>query len=533
VTQAQIRTINKLQDLDDVFVSGAIPNGAGPFWNTATGRFEMNTVTIPPGGATRLQDMTDVYHSGPIQSGAAPFWNVANQRFELNPIVFPATPRLQDLPDVYHSGAIVDGTAPFWNNANQRFELVAPPVQTPSGIFTAATAASVPLISRGAAGQTASLQEWQTNVAAVLAYMDKNGALVSANRGNAQYFGGDMDGGSAVAADKLKIIAAVTAFNGSNGARGDSITSDAANQGTAGTSFYAISHSNNNFATKGSWQTEYHLVQAYEVQWTRLSAQVTLPAATIPVSSTTANPAGTAVTWATSGTLNIGGQLVTYTGKTPTAFTGCAGGTGTWAAGTDVTTDGEVAYAEIMPWVSQTTGWRKGALLEAAEMGVTVQANKQARANVVLMAMNENNPYSSYATALGASSGWARTGSRGLWVLSNGAQPGGTGLYFAGGWRYSMLIDMPDPNLWAIVIGQSTDQVGKERFALRGDGVIEMGPGGAAARDVVALQRVTTNTIQLPVIQIGNGWASNADAAVNGYVSVNVQGTVRKLATIA
>lgn len=70
---------------------------------------------------------------------------------------------------------------------------------------------------------------------------------------------------------------------------------------------------------------------------TTLSSGVTLPAATIPVVSTGRPTTGPVTNpFPTSGTLNIGGQTVTYTGVTAVTFTGCTGGTGTIASGTPV-----------------------------------------------------------------------------------------------------------------------------------------------------------------------------------------------------
>jgi hypothetical protein len=54
----------------------------------------------------------------------------------------------------------------------------------------------------------------------------------------------------------------------------------------------------------------------------------TLPETTITVTSTTGYPS--------SGILNVGGQTVTYTGKTATTFTGAAGGSGAIASGAAV-----------------------------------------------------------------------------------------------------------------------------------------------------------------------------------------------------
>jgi ABC-type phosphate transport system substrate-binding protein len=62
---------------------------------------------------------------------------------------------------------------------------------------------------------------------------------------------------------------------------------------------------------------------------TTLTGAQTLPEATVTVASTAGFP--------TAGTLNVGGQTVTYTGVTTTTFTGAAGGTGTIADGSSVT----------------------------------------------------------------------------------------------------------------------------------------------------------------------------------------------------
>jgi uncharacterized phage protein gp47/JayE len=61
---------------------------------------------------------------------------------------------------------------------------------------------------------------------------------------------------------------------------------------------------------------------------TTLTSGVTLPAATIPVTSTAAFPS--------SGKILIGGQVITYTGKTGVTFTGATGGVGTFGVSTPV-----------------------------------------------------------------------------------------------------------------------------------------------------------------------------------------------------
>lgn len=71
------------------------------------------------------------------------------------------------------------------------------------------------------------------------------------------------------------------------------------------------------FAANGAWNSG-----------AQLTGSVTLPQATININSSAVLPA--------SGTVNIGGQVVTYTGNTGNQLTGCAGGTGTFGAGTFV-----------------------------------------------------------------------------------------------------------------------------------------------------------------------------------------------------
>jgi hypothetical protein len=67
----------------------------------------------------------------------------------------------------------------------------------------------------------------------------------------------------------------------------------------------------------------------------------TLPETTVTVTSTTGYPA--------SGILDVGGQTVTYTGKTATTFTGAAGGTGAIASGAAVSLLSTQAAATTSP----------------------------------------------------------------------------------------------------------------------------------------------------------------------------------------
>lgn len=72
-------------------------------------------------------------------------------------------------------------------------------------------------------------------------------------------------------------------------------------------------------------------------------AQQTLPAATINVGSTTGYPS-------TGGRITVGGQVVTYTGKTSNSFTGCTGGTGIIASGSVVSWINIGPLALLVSW---------------------------------------------------------------------------------------------------------------------------------------------------------------------------------------
>lgn len=67
---------------------------------------------------------------------------------------------------------------------------------------------------------------------------------------------------------------------------------------------------------------------AINASTTTTTSSVTLPQATIPVTSTTGFPA--------SGKIILGGQVITYTGTTSVTFTGSTGGTGTFSSGSTV-----------------------------------------------------------------------------------------------------------------------------------------------------------------------------------------------------
>jgi hypothetical protein len=69
-------------------------------------------------------------------------------------------------------------------------------------------------------------------------------------------------------------------------------------------------------------------VQIGYAPMTRLTAGGTLPLTSLSVEDASAFPA--------TGSLTIGAQTITYTGKTGTTFTGCTGGTGAVAAGASV-----------------------------------------------------------------------------------------------------------------------------------------------------------------------------------------------------
>lgn len=101
--------------------------------------------------------------------------------------------------------------------------------------------------------------------------------------------------------------------------------------------------------------------------FTVLASDTTLPAATIVTNSAdlaVQSPIGPA--FAASGTIRIRDQLVTYTGRSGTSFTGCAGGTGTFPGNATPITQGETAGwgTTCTPLDNVSTLWNAGLRLQ-------------------------------------------------------------------------------------------------------------------------------------------------------------------------
>jgi hypothetical protein len=96
--------------------------------------------------------------------------------------------------------------------------------------------------------------------------------------------------------------------------------------------------------------TIYFLLSDQQLKQTYLLAAATLPTGTLTVQSTKG--------FSDSGTIVVGGQSVTYTGRTTTTFTGCSGGTGSIAVNAQVTQAGGLTAASTLAGgVGEITGW--------------------------------------------------------------------------------------------------------------------------------------------------------------------------------
>lgn len=105
---------------------------------------------------------------------------------------------------------------------------------------------------------------------------------------------------------------------------------------------------------------------------TRLSSGVTLPVATLAVDSTGAVTSA----FNAAGTLDVGGQVVTYTGKTLTTFTGCSGGTGVMPTGT-VVQQNNYPNGPLVAGITEganlgAIGWRGSATVAGGDPGASI-----------------------------------------------------------------------------------------------------------------------------------------------------------------
>jgi hypothetical protein len=132
--------------------------------------------------------------------------------------------------------------------------------------------------------------------------------------------------------------------------------------------------------------------QIFTANW--LNGAHTLPVGTITVTSTTGFTA--------SGTFMIGDQTVTYTAKTSTTFTGCTGGTGTWA------TESTVKQGTLLPDASWCVANVVRYLSHVTESGFTkpshiIHASTYARNNYLYDGMHNADYVTAEANNLGGS----------------------------------------------------------------------------------------------------------------------------------
>jgi hypothetical protein len=225
--------------------------------------------------------------------------------------------------------------------------------------------------------------------------------------GQAMFIGGQLDGNfNPTGTDLVKLWIEPSYINGTNGARGDSITSDAANSG-GHTSFAALQTVTAGFIEKGSNQL--HSTVATNSQ---------------PVSGN--------------------------------------------------------AYNELIGHFLAITANRKGALTEAIEAGVI--SNVAARVNTISAFVAQNVTLAQYATDLGAGSTWARTGARGMWVLSNGSQAAGTGIFIQGSFNAGIRFEQPAAQ--TIMQAQRSGEA-NPRFAMLEDGTHYIGPGSSGFDTII------------------------------------------------
>jgi hypothetical protein len=144
-------------------------------------------------------------------------------------------------------------------------------------------------------------------------------------------------------------------------------------------------------------------------------------------------------------------------------------------------------YAEAMAFYGNVTNNRRGALVEGIELGVT--NNVAARVQTLMLQIADNVTRADYATHLGGSSGWARTGSRGLWIHSSGSQVA-TGVYITGG--ASPAIDLGVVSGAVLMQHQVVGDANAKMMMLENQ--IQWGAGGGSSLDTV-VSRVAQATV--------------------------------------
>lgn len=130
-------------------------------------------------------------------------------------------------------------------------------------------------------------------------------------------------------------------------------------------------------------------VQIAFAQMTKLTAGGTLPLTTLSVEDASAFPA--------TGSVTIGAQTITYTGKTATTLTGCTGGTGAVVAGADVTSttfDDLSCFAKDFGEEESTEEWESSAYCDGKNKRFDPG---QSEATAKFTVLHDNGPYLSSA----------------------------------------------------------------------------------------------------------------------------------------
>jgi hypothetical protein len=183
--------------------------------------------------------------------------------------------------------------------------------------------------------------------------------------------------------------------------------------------------------------------------------------------------------------------------------------------GTPKYREGNVLYANL-------TTSSPGALSAPIEVANSITAGKPARASGVVVIVSDANTVASYAATVGAGSPWADTGSRGIWLSAQGAQPTGVGVYLdgsgAGFARGIYAYGVSGMNLLAGRVGGQTN----DRFTLDNTGLASYGPGTGAYD--LTLGRQAAGVLALTTAGSGLQYTKNgaADIAAGGAGSARV-----------